>query len=1495
MNRMFLFLLPCIFATVVLETTFQDLELTISETFDFQFEFEVKYTPANGAQLGWFAVGFPNPTNLGVSGMVGTTAFVATDHGVHKYDIQQKSQLQQSWRLAENVGTVSWLGDYAVMSFVVADLTGVDQLVFAYNAQGATDPETGSNCFHEGNKGVVDVTLDIPTYLVKELEPVADYTVDIARNAKGLQFSVTRSNVGTSDGWFALGHPDPDRSLFTNWMQGTFAVIYTNEGVKAYDIVDQTVMSPSWAATEYLTDVQTFEEGTTRAMKFTIVGLTTAEVTTLVYAYNKNGQWDPEGASNCYHGPENKGAYDVLLESFPMESEFFFINLQAPFETAVHTAKITTAVGLNKVTYNGVTTLLANAGDSMEIENFPFGGVVTTSKPAGVTGKAPSPQRSTWEFATKESKGKEFVAFNTRYVANVTVYALETATVEIYLWPEQTAPSTKFLVDTVTLAAGETRNVWFDPSHWTTNDNLNHVVATSTGDILMFYFANDGVTDQIVVEPLGHEFYGAGGGAVKILNFDYCDQCTTTPLVQLDCDNQHKTSYWHTVSQGFGQGSGQFNSPPCRVYSAGRISAQTFGDGDGGNGVSWVPSSRFGTLGAISEEAELLKIVGTNSATVCTIGSTDYIMATNDDAAFTDAYDIRALGPFPVGTVVTCTEPVMIIFDAVWVNDESNLHMWTWTDPCSLCPTVVSPVCASGLNYDNECLARCLGETSVEFGHCETSAPSTSPSVVPSLSPTTAPPSQSPTTFPSTSPTTTIPLYTNTQAVGVLKNLLAENTRQTILQQAQTEHNLRSSGSSGMTLVRAYRDGTRVEDADGGILNGGLLQMHDHPNFDVTLGLGEFGAILNGVRFDTRHNDYKLSRPADNANDRSKYNELVEIEWPGVPSSVQTAGNVDDQVAEMKKYWEAWKKQDDSILPDGVSYKDYFQANLCYLEGAWIYQDSDDLTEPFDSDRHEIEQDTWSELNDAMMFRAASGKKQLRENVPFLPKKIVDVRYDHVNAISYPVYANYEYRIACQPLAEDLPTGRFLVDIDENVLAKAASGSHTYQREDMLTTRKAHFKINDLRQDKWETNESKDRTQLPPISSRNGYLDELMKQIPGKDGPNGNLVDDAFEMRCTEWGDLTATLNTGFYSRYFQFDAEDAMGRQQQMRGYQDLNMFGAMTDHEEVVAQTVCDDNFQDADGETKCWTQRWTNAVPLEVVYTTPLNNWNPCNLEEFDDASAWNAANVGKDGTEGNPYVGFTRKGVFNKTPMQFYHSQAGEDLADTGTGHWAVGTDGTKCYVVSSGTKIVTDPVLFAGDSEAQGIRLRWPIFPIHDHSRLAFREVSALGKHVRQEMKTENDELRLEISALKDLVQQLADFITDASDFTSLQTDVVTLDFDEEIVVDHSDEEMVGKYTESTYPQVMFTTGPGYEDHIHSISCDWLCFRDLMAMDPVEIETEEWDGHDHVLTIQLVQSTSGNGNDKELIFISCANCDGDPHSYVTPDASYPELFVDVRRN
>ncbi|XP_035825209.1 uncharacterized protein LOC106011533 [Aplysia californica] len=107
-------------------------------------------------------------------------------------------------------------------------------------------------------------------------------------------------------------------------------------------------------------------------------------------------------------------------------------------------------------------------------------------------------------------------------------------------------------------------------------------------------------------------------------------------------------------------------------------------------------------------------------------------------------------------------------------------------------------------------------------------------------------------------------------------------TRQTLLNIFQSEDRIRAEGDSGIVQVRYSRLGTKNYHANT-FVGTSFISVHDHSNAINTCGMGEFIAVLNGVEFQTRHNDYLLVMPSTTSKD---WHATEPVPFPPVPESV---------------------------------------------------------------------------------------------------------------------------------------------------------------------------------------------------------------------------------------------------------------------------------------------------------------------------------------------------------------------------------------------------------------------------------------------------------------------------------------------------------------------------------------------------------------------------------------------------------------------------------
>merc|ERR1712098_657582 len=135
------------------------------------------------------------------------------------------------------------------------------------------------------------------------------------------------------------------------------------------------------------------------------------------------------------------------------------------------------------------------------------------------------------------------------------------------------------------------------------------------------------------------------------------------------------------------------------------------------------------------------------------------------------------------------------------------------------------------------------------------------------------------------------------------------------------------------------------------------------------------------------------------------------------------------------------------------------------------------------------------------------------------------------------------------------------------------------------------------------------------MGARYRLLDRLMSEVPGKDNQGANIVQESFGEDLHDAGNQSKILNTGYYSRAFAFSKPGAMGLTGVSRGFNDANMWVAQTTQERIagLSTKICDSKKWNANCKTI--NTRMSYAIPLEIIYLTPLMTWNPYNLQTVD----------------------------------------------------------------------------------------------------------------------------------------------------------------------------------------------------------------------------------------------------------------------------------------
>ena len=621
----------------------------------------------------------------------------------------------------------------------------------------------------------------------------------------------------------------------------------------------------------------------------------------------------------------------------------------------------------------------------------------------------------------------------------------------------------------------------------------------------------------------------------------------------------------------------------------------------------------------------------------------------------------------------------------------------------------------------------------------------------------------------------------DSKSVERLKGAVAAIGRQLISYEFRLQERVREQGQSGITVVRSTNQGTDSYH-EASFAGSRVCGMHDHANSHHTIGMGEFGAVLNGVQFLTRHNDYSLSE-ADHTIALEEYTKTWPprtrlMEYPPVPPAVLNAGDVTAQSNEMREWFRAWHTQNTTHR----DYRPYFKPVLCYLEGTWV-NSQENIAEPFASERHHIDADSWTDLNAKMNFYINSGQKSSSENIPYLPTSFRGMHENSAGETFEPKMAQWFYRIVCKKLDIEIPTTRFRV---KNELHLQVSGSRPMTRKQLTKNSKALFDLNPTSEANYDP-----KTPWPKGKTDHEFIDELMEQVSGFDGPNQvNFPDESFGPRCTIWNGRQ-TLNTAKYSRYYSHSKKDAMGRSGKKRGFNDL-MFAAQTTNKRVSPMSVCaevasEDQTDPGDAireqeckalkkeecenrphwsasellnnassakcvanskscvYKKCWEQRWTYAIPLEIVYQTPLTEWNPYDIPYYQKSEPEFAqvAGGGRNGKTNSPFKGSNQANFF-RTPDTFFKDPTNTDPADTSGGTtFAEDRNGVTRAVRASGHWIIFPELQGIGK-----IRQRYPIFPVHEHGSTIWKETKAIeelimGRDSKQEIKDIIAETRAE--------------------------------------------------------------------------------------------------------------------------------------------------------
>lgn len=222
-------------------------------------------------------------------------------------------------------------------------------------------------------------------------------------------------------------------------------------------------------------------------------------------------------------------------------------------------------------------------------------------------------------------------------------------------------------------------------------------------------------------------------------------------------------------------------------------------------------------------------------------------------------------------------------------------------------------------------------------------------------------------------------------------------------------------------------------------------------------------------------------------------------------------------------------------------------------------------------------------------------------------------------------------------------------------------------------------------------------------------LDSIMEQIPGKDNYPADITEPAFD----ESGDDLYSanpktpeklLNLGYYHRAFVQRSKDGKKSRRDQRTFSD-RVFVAHTTSGRIAPQVYTDMNGKKVE-------RRVSFAIPVEVIWLTPLHSWNPYNIPMMNTVT-------GK-GTETSPYSGIGSREYY-MTPTEFFTGNVEGDAADTVAGEVFVTTPQGVKKTRASGVRVIFPKI--AGIDGV--IRQRYPIMPVHGEGSALWKKLNAL--------------------------------------------------------------------------------------------------------------------------------------------------------------------------
>ena len=183
-------------------------------------------------------------------------------------------------------------------------------------------------------------------------------------------------------------------------------------------------------------------------------------------------------------------------------------------------------------------------------------------------------------------------------------------------------------------------------------------------------------------------------------------------------------------------------------------------------------------------------------------------------------------------------------------------------------------------------------------------------------------------------------------------------------------------------------------------------------------------------------------------------------------------------------------------------------------------------------------------------------------------------------------------------------------------------------------------------------------------------------------------------------------MNSAYYHRSYIQKSKNGLLQETLHRTFSD-RLYVA-----ETTSDRIAYTSYNNSAGKTI--NTRVSFAVPVELIYLTPLHSWNPYNIK-------YEAKSTGS-GTEGSPFSSASSK-VYYLTPHEFFTGGEVEtdDADTTKPGATYVNSESGAKAVRASGTRILFPEI----PGIEKRIRQRYPIMPVHGEGSALWKKLNAL--------------------------------------------------------------------------------------------------------------------------------------------------------------------------